>query len=180
MMLEKDYDYDSEPGRDFTYDDHGNVIYGRGYIGAPRLPCRSLGLDAREFVKKYIEFDEQIRLDFLNEDKIIYSYELNLIKFILEDYEKDKNKEILIKRLDDVAKKYIPQRSYSYQLNHFLELYQILVIRSESFKKTENKLDQDTQSLNQYLESKISCQCVLNTFFFLMIIINFIVLKVYY
>ena len=155
MMFEKDYDYNPEPGNDFTYDEHGNVFYGRGFVGAPRLPCRSLGLDAREFVKKYIEFDEQIRLDFLNKDNDSnLSYELTLIKFILEDYEKDKDKESLIKRLDEIARRYIPHRSYSYQLKYFLELYQILRIKKES------KLIKSLPTLEQFLESNITRQSI--------------------
>jgi hypothetical protein len=153
-MIEKDYDYNPEPGNDFTYDDHGNVFYGRGFVGAPRLPSRSLGLDARDFVDKYIKINEEIRLNFLNEDNDELSYELNLIKFILQDYEKDKDKESLIKRLDKVARKYIPHRSYSYQLKYFLEIYQILNVRKES------KLIKNLPTLELFLESNITRQSI--------------------
>ena len=92
MMLEKDYDYDSEPGRDFTYDDHGNVIYGRGYIGAPRLPCRSLGLDSRDFVDKYIKINEEIR--YVSSD---YNSVINYIRETHEEYKNDVFKIVSIK-----------------------------------------------------------------------------------
>ncbi len=158
MMIEKDYDYNPEPGNDFTYDEHGNVFYGRGFVGGPRLPSRSLGLDSRDFVEKYIKINQEIRLNFLNEEDEKLSYELNLIKFILQDYEKDKDKDkdkdSLIKRLDKVAKKYIPHRSYSYQLKYFLELYQILRIKNES------KFIKSLPTLEQFLESNISRQSI--------------------
>ena len=154
MMFEKDYDYNPEPGNDFTYDEHGNVFYGRGFVGAPRLPCRSLGLDSRDFVDKYIKINEEIRLNVLNEDNHELSYELNLIKFILQDYEKDKDKESLIKRLDKIARRYIPHRSYSYQLKYFLELYQILRIKNES------KFIKSLPTFEQFLESNISRQSI--------------------
>jgi len=153
-MIEKDYDYNPEPGNDFTYDEHGNVFYGRGFVGGIRLPSRSLGLDSRDFVEKYIKINQEIRLNFLNEEDEKLSYELNLIKFILQDYEKDKDKESLIKRLDKLARRYIPHLSYSYQLKYFLEIYQILRIKNES------KLIKILPTLKQFLEFNITRQSI--------------------
>jgi hypothetical protein len=66
-MSEKNYVFGFEPGNDFIYDSHGNIIYGKGYIGAKRLPHKSSGLDAIDFTDKYVKIDDKIRLDFLKE-----------------------------------------------------------------------------------------------------------------
>ena len=54
-MSNRRYDYDPEPGNDFTYDEHGNVIYGRGYIGPPRRPMY-YGLDVNNFLEPLKDF----------------------------------------------------------------------------------------------------------------------------
>jgi hypothetical protein len=49
-MFTREYDYDPEPGNDFTYDEHGNVIYGIGFVNTTFhhehaiLACLFLGL----------------------------------------------------------------------------------------------------------------------------------------
>lgn len=161
-MSDKNYDFDPEPGNDFTYDSHGNIIYGKGYIGAKRLPHRTIGLDAIDFTDKYVKIDEKIRLEFLKENNILYSYEINLIKPILEEYEKDKHvsplsaKNNLIKKLDKIAKKFISYNADSYQLKYLLELYNILKIRNE-FKIKEDEMNTNIYpSLNDFLNSKIT------------------------
>ena len=165
-MSEKNYVFAFEPGNDFIYDNHGNIIYGKGYIGAKRLPHKSSGLDAIDFTDKYVEIDDKIRLDFLKDDNISYSYEINLIKPALEEYEKDKHvsplssKNNLIKKLDKIAKKFIPYISDSYQLKYLLELYNILKVRNE-FKIKEDEMNNDIYpSLNDFLNSKITRESI--------------------
>jgi len=165
-MSEKNYVFAFEPGNDFIYDSHGNIIYGKGYIGAKRLPHKSSGLDAIDFTDKYVEIDDKIRLDFLKDDNISYSYEINLIKPALEEYEKEKHvsplssKNNLIKKLDKIAKKFIPYISDSYQLKYLLELYNILKARNE-FKIKENEMNNDIYpSLNDFLNSKITRESI--------------------
>jgi hypothetical protein len=165
-MSEKNYDFDSEPGNDFTYDTHGNIIYGKGYIGAKRLPHRSIGLDAMDFTDKYVKIDDKIRLDFLKENNTSYSYEINLIKPALEEYEKDKHvsplssKNNLIKKLDKIAKKFIPYIADSYQLKYLLELYNILKVRNE-FKIKEDEMNNDIYpTLNDFLNSEITRESI--------------------
>ena len=165
-MSEKNYVFAFEPGNDFIYDNHGNIIYGKGYIGAKRLPHKSSGLDAIDFTDKYVEIDDKIRLDFLKDDNISYSYEINLIKPALEEYEKEKHvsplssKNNLIKKLDKIAKDFIPYISDSYQLKYLLELYNILKARNE-FKIKENEMNNDIYpSLNDFLNSKITRESI--------------------
>jgi hypothetical protein len=165
-MSEKNYVFGFEPGNDFIYDSHGNIIYGKGYIGAKRLPHKSSGLDAIDFTDKYVKIDDKIRLDFLKEDNISYSYEINLIKPALEEYEKDKHvsplssKNNLIKKLDKIAKKFIPYIADSYQLKYLLELYNILKVRNE-FKIKEDEMNNDIYpTLNDFLNSEITRESI--------------------
>jgi hypothetical protein len=155
FFFKREYDYDPEPGMDFTHDEHGNIFYGRGFSGAPRLPYRNLGMDAKEFVEKYEKIDKKYRLEFLNDDRSNISYEFNMIIFYLENYEKDQDKNTLIKKLSEIAKKFIPDRSYSYQLKYFLEIYKMI----------ENLMNEKTHlpipNLDQFLDSTISRQSIL-------------------
>jgi hypothetical protein len=76
---DKSYDYDPENGNDYTIDDHGNIIYGKGYIGAKLLPKQHLGLSVDDFITKYLNFEEKIRLEYLYKESLNSNYYFNLI-----------------------------------------------------------------------------------------------------
>jgi len=58
--------YVVEPGNDFMYDEHGNINYGKNYVGAKRLPMTSRGVNCKIFLKNYFTFSKQIRTKTLN------------------------------------------------------------------------------------------------------------------
>ena len=84
-------DPDLETGNDFSYDEHGNVIYGENYIGAPRLPNTSRGLNYTNFKKMYFSFNKSIRtktIHKLKENIDVNHYLFSLVD-ILSYYEND-------------------------------------------------------------------------------------------
>jgi hypothetical protein len=98
------HDLELESGNDFSYDKHGNVVYGENYIGAPRLPNNSRGLTYGNFKRMYFSFDEKIRV------KVIENIRDNL----------DVNSCLF--RLVDILCEYEHKESYSFEKNVFLYL----------------------------------------------------------
>lgn len=82
-------DLELDSGNDFSYDEHGNVMYGEKYVGAPRLPDRTRGLTYENFKKMYFSFDEKIRAKIINDirDNININSYLFLLIDILSEYE---------------------------------------------------------------------------------------------
>lgn len=92
----KYYDYDPEPGNDFTYDEHGNVIYGIGFCGAPRQPFYMYGMSPNKFIEKYTSVDKKYRKRFLeNLDRNFYQVcpEVIIICDFCKDFERNEDKE---------------------------------------------------------------------------------------
>jgi hypothetical protein len=134
------YDYDPEPGNDFTYDEHGNVKYGIGFCGAPRLPFYMYGMSPNKFIEKYTSIDKKYRIHFLeNLDRNIYQVcpEVILICDFCKIFESDEDKQYLIIHLNRFAKNYLPRQVYGNQLKFFKDIIELLHIEQSknSFKK---------------------------------------------
>lgn len=128
FLISKMYDYDPEPGNDFTYDEHGNVIYGCGFCGAPRLPFRDYGMNVRDFIKTYLTIDEKDRLNFLdNPLSNNISERLDTIISYLRTYENNKDKVELTSKLDEFVLDCLPKgHYYSPQIKYFIELLNLI------------------------------------------------------
>ena len=120
----RDYDYDPEPGNDFTYDDHGNVIYGRGHVGAPRLPFRQYGMNVKDFLQEYIKIEEQTRTIFLKNPESKTCDEIKVLTTILNIYEQDKDKDKLEINLNKFVRYCLPnERNFPCpQIKYFREI----------------------------------------------------------
>lgn len=117
--------YVEEPGNDFMYDEHGNINYGKNYIGAKRLPISSRGINCKTFLKNYLTFSKQIRLKTLNnlKNKYIHSSLLELV-LVLYNFENQQNilyndliEHILMTYVNKVIRNAEPQT----QLSYFIE-----------------------------------------------------------
>ena len=127
----RNYDYDPEPGNDFTYDEHGNVIYGIGFCGAPRLPFYMYGMSPNKFIEKYTSVDKKYRKRFLeNLDRNFYQVcpEVIIICDFCKDFENNEDKEYLIIHLNRFAKNYLPRQVYGNQLKFFKDIIELLYI----------------------------------------------------
>jgi hypothetical protein len=119
----KQYEFDEEPGRDFIRDDHGNIIYGFGYIGAPLLPWSNIGLTPVSFIKFYLSQNIEQRQSFINN----YYYSSNEAKYILnllktfESTDLNKNEEVLLQDLNNFTKECAPL-AYHPQLKFLKEI----------------------------------------------------------
>ena len=120
--------YIEEPGNDFTYDEHGNINYGKKYVGAPRLPMESRGITCKVFLRNYFIFAKSIRLKTLTELKInkenIHSSLYDLV-IVLYDFEKQQNllyKDLLEHMLMTYVNKVIRNSTQQTQLSYFIEL----------------------------------------------------------
>ena len=120
----RDYDYDPEPGNDFTYDDHGNVIYGRGHIGAPRLPFRQYGMNVKDFLQEYLKIEQEIRTLFFKNPSSNVSDEIKVLTTILNIYEEDKDKDKLEINLNKFVRYCLPneRRTDYLQIKYFIEI----------------------------------------------------------
>jgi len=96
---ENKYNTQLEPGNDFYYDEHGNVIYGKNYIGAPRRPDTTKGMSFNVFKKLYFSIDKSIRRRTLNNLKKTLSdktHYLSSLLNILQEYENNYQKEDVV------------------------------------------------------------------------------------
>lgn len=123
----KHYDYDSEHGNDFTYDEHGNVIYGRGYIGPPRKPMY-YGLDVNNFLEEYIKIDKISRILYLNSSDKDISDEVKILITILRIYEENYNKNKLKENLRRFVRFCLPyeKRTDEFQLKYFKDILKMI------------------------------------------------------
>lgn len=124
----RDYDYDPEPGNDFTYDDHGNVIYGRGFVGAPRLPFKQYGMNVKDFIQEYIKIEQEIRTRFFKNPESNLCDEMKVLSTILTIYEQDRDKDKLEINLNKFVRYCLQsERNFSYpQLKYFREMIKII------------------------------------------------------
>lgn len=129
VSFRKYHEFDDEPGRDFIRDEHGNVIYGFGYTGAPLLPWSHFGLSPVEFIKFYKTVSKEERQGFIKDyipqtDEMRYI--INLLKsFELSEYSDfsdfSKKEENLLQKLNKFAKECAP-RAYHPQLKYLKEI----------------------------------------------------------
>lgn len=128
-MFTREYDYDPEPGNDFTYDEHGNVIYGRGFIGAPRRPYHLSGLNVDDFIGSYLRIDKNIRNTFLKNLHDDLSQQLKDLCVILNNYEIDEDNKVFHNSLERFIADNLPTfRNFYYpQLKYFRELLNLMV-----------------------------------------------------
>ena len=126
-MSNKSYDYDPEPGNDFTYDEHGNVIYGRGYIGPSRIPMY-YGLDINNFFTEYIKIDKISRVLYLNSPNKDISDELQILITILRIYEENNNKNKLKQNLKRFMRFCLPNERIidNLQLKYFKDILKLI------------------------------------------------------
>lgn len=102
-------DYDEEPGNDWTYDEHGNVIYGKGFVGAPRRPASHIALTCNQFLRKYMVFDKKTRLAILTRKKQkTFNEPLEKLIYLLYKHETSKTLFHLENDLRQYAKTYVP------------------------------------------------------------------------
>ncbi len=127
-MFGREYDYDPEPGNDFTYDEHGNVIYGIGFIGAPRIPMRQYGLNVDDFIKEYLKIDKNVRLSFLNKPSDNYTDRIRNLVVILKHYEENQDNQIFFNSLEMYVADNLPnfRRFYDPQLKYFWEMLDLI------------------------------------------------------
>jgi hypothetical protein len=147
-----------EEGNDYTIDKHGNIIYGKNYIGALLLPKQSLGLTVDKFIENYLNIEKNIRLEFISNENRNYipNYYINCIINTLDEYEKNKDLSYLQSNLDNMISRYFKEEHYksSYnklQLKHLLEIYRKLVDLKES----------KIPSMEEFLNSKITRKSIL-------------------
>ena len=121
------YDYDPEPGNDFTYDEHGNVIYGRGYIGPPRRPMY-YGLDVNNFLEEYLKIDKISRVLYLNSPDKDIRDELQILITILRIYEENDNKNRLKQNLKRFMRFCLPNERITddFQLKYFRDILTLI------------------------------------------------------
>jgi hypothetical protein len=126
-MSNERYDYDPEHGNDFTYDEHGNVIYGRGYIGPPRRPMH-YGLDVKNFLEEYLKIDKISRVLYLNSPDKDISDELKVLITILRIYEENDNKNRLKENLKRFVRFCLPdeRRTDDLQLKYFRYILKLI------------------------------------------------------
>lgn len=135
--FEKDFTYDREPGNDFTYDNHGNVIYGKGFIGAPRLPLKQFGINVSSFLNVYLSFNKNIRLNVLKKLQKHKNSEIRTIRKILVIYDDlKKNKKELENKLNNYTISLVGS-SFN-QLSFFIDILHLM--RLEKAKQFKNIL----------------------------------------
>lgn len=117
------YEFNIEPGNDYIIDQHGNIIYGDGYIGAYILP-KSGGIKTRDFLDFYFTINEHTRkmlLQTLPRKQIDPN-----IEFIVSILEKYENKKFSTKELTthllNFAKECVPRVGEDAQLSYFKTL----------------------------------------------------------
>jgi hypothetical protein len=143
-MFEEDlkkYEFHPERAMDFIYDEHGNVIYGFGFSGAPRLPRKNMGMNVDDFAGNYIKVKKYIRKNFLlTLEKTDTTKEEKLIIIALKSYEDNNSMDELITKLNDIAVKHVDPRVYCYpQLKYFLQ-YHIMLSEYASIKEKLNHI----------------------------------------
>jgi hypothetical protein len=143
-MFEEDlkkYEFHPERAMDFIYDEHGNVIYGFGFSGAPRLPRKNMGMNVDDFVGNYIKVKKYIRKNFLlTLEKTDTTKEEKLIIIVLKSYEDNNSMDELITKLNGIAVKHVDPRVYCYpQLKYFLQ-YHIMLSEYASIKEKLNHI----------------------------------------
>jgi len=126
--MNREYTYDPEPGNDFTYDEHGNVIYGIGHVGAPRLPMRQYGLSVEDFMHEYLQIDKISRLLFVNNSNDYLNDDYKILQTILTIYEKDENKNKLRENLKKFMRYCLPQERHisNLQLKYFRDVIKLI------------------------------------------------------
>lgn len=142
-MFEEDlkrYEFYPERGMDFIYDEHGNVIYGFGFSGAPRLPRKNMGMNAKIFVENYMNVKKYIRKNFIDTlEKTDKDNEEILIIAALKIFEKTNDSEELTSNLNEIALNKVDPRVYGTypQLKHFYNFY-IMLFEYASIKEKLN------------------------------------------
>lgn len=143
-MFEEDlkrYEFYPERGMDFIYDEHGNVIYGFGFSGAPRLPRKNMGMNVDDFINNYIKVKKYIRKNFLDTlEKADNKPEEKLIIAALKSYEYTNSMDELTAKLNEIAVKHVDPRVYCYpQLKFFLQFH-IMLAEYASIKEKLNHI----------------------------------------
>lgn len=140
-VYKRQFDFDEEPGRDYKIDEHGNIVYGCGYVGAPILPRRNLGICPKEFCKEYVFIKKTNRFKIFT--KVLKNTSCEYIKELIDlliDYEKttpDFDKpESLISILERHVKtqldKAFPRSYYTYcQYKYLKQLSEIMSLESK-------------------------------------------------
>lgn len=120
--------YVEEPGNDFMYDEHGNINYGKNYVGAQRLPMSSRGINCKTFLKNYFNFSKQIRWKTLNNLKNnkenIHPSLLDLV-IVLYNFENQQNilyNDLIEHMIMTYVNKVIMNATPQTQLSYFNEL----------------------------------------------------------
>jgi hypothetical protein len=125
------HEFDEEPGRDFIRDEHGNVIYGFGYTGAPLIPWSHFGLSPVEFIKFYKSVNKLERQSFIK-DYTTQTDEMKYIIKLLKTFESSESSEKLLQELNKLAKECAP-RAYHPQLKYLKEIKDDMI--NISYKK---------------------------------------------
>jgi hypothetical protein len=164
VPFQKYHEFDEEPGRDFIRDEHGNVIYGFGYTGAPLIPWSQFGLSPVEFIKFYKSVNKLERQNFIK-DYTTQTDEMKYIIKLLKTFESSefsefsesfKNEDQLLQELNKLAKECAP-RAYHPQLKYLKEIKDDMINISHQ-KKWRQEFQKVLTSITSD-ETKLTTRC---------------------
>lgn len=146
------YEYSEEAGNDFTYDDHGNVLYGKGFVGAPRLPFKGVAINSNRFIQVYMSFDKKLRQDLLKNFESYYNPEFHnkifdkllQLRDVLLRVEEKQSYIYLSNDIKSFAKYFVDTYKSSHsdvQLSYFVDFLYVLYLKKAQYRLNYVLLD---------------------------------------
>ena len=112
------------------YDEHGNINYGKNYVGAQRLPMSSRGINCKTFLKNYFNFPKPLRWKTLNNLKNLKNNKENIhsslydLVIVLYNFENQQNilyNDLIEHMIMTYVNKVIMNATPQTQLSYFVE-----------------------------------------------------------